>query len=128
MHADFFLDQTHVAGEVVSINNHENGYMDLVKFLFICIKQLKQKRLFNKTTIGLGQKIRIFNTNLYPLSYIGLLIQSVAIRLFNNNYNYIMHALTSLQRDENGPLCVGAVLNPEEADKHFPGFSFTELI
>jgi hypothetical protein len=95
--------------------------VDLSKFLFKCIQQLKQQ-------LCPEQKIRIFNTNLYPQAYIGMLIQSIAIRLFNNNYNYIMHALTALQRSGNRPLCVGAITNQDEAKQYFPKYSFADLV
>jgi hypothetical protein len=119
--ADFILNEKHVLSEPVSIHSMNGGVMDISKFLFQCIKQLKQ-------WMCPGNNIRLFNTNLYPGAYIGMLIQSVAIRLFNNNYHYIMHALTSLQRSGNAPLCVGAVIDWEEAHTHFPGFDFSELI
>ena len=119
--AGFFINEKHILSEVISIYNRNNERMDLSKFLFSCIKQLKPK-------LCLAKNIRMFNTNLYPRAYIGMLIQSVAIRLFNNNYNYIMHALTSLQRINNTPLCIGAIIDKEEAKTCFPGFSFSDLI
>ena len=119
--AGFFINEKHILSEVISIYNRNNERMDLSKFLFSCIKQLKLK-------LCLAKNIRMFNTNLYPRAYIGMLIQSVAIRLFNNNYNYIMHALTSLQRINNTPLCIGAIIDKEEAKTCFPGFSFSDLI
>ena len=37
-------------------------------------------------------------------------------------------AITALQRAGDRPLCVGALNNQEEADRWFPGFSFSELV
>ncbi len=119
--AEFFLDEKPVLSEMVTINNQMAHAVDLSKFLFKCIQQLKQR-------LGSGGNIRIFNTNLYPQAYIGMLIQSIAIRLFNNNYNYIMHALTALQRSGEQPLCIGALVDQNEADRYFPGYNFADLI
>ena len=119
--ADFIINGRHVLRDVVSLQHRNNGHMDLPGFLFLCIKQLKR-------ALTVPENIRMFNTNLYPRAYIGMLIQSAAIRLFNNNYTYIMHAITSLQRTGNKPLCIGAVKNEEEATIYFPGFSFSDLL
>jgi hypothetical protein len=119
--ADFIIDEKHILSERISIHNPDTGCMDMTTYLFKCINVLKQ-------WMCPGNNIRMFNTNLYPASYIGMLMQSVAIRLFNDNYHYIMHAITSLQRAGNVPLCVGAVMGREEAFTHFPGFDFSDLI
>ncbi|HEX3043814.1 MAG TPA: hypothetical protein VHY08_03590 [Bacillota bacterium] len=119
--ADFLLNDLVVLTETITLNNPIPGSIDLSHFLFRCIRQLKQRLCPNQN----GQ---IYNTNLYPQAYIGMLIQSLAIRLFNNNYNYIMHALTALQRSDTRPLCVGAIKDQNEANQYFPGYSFAELI
>jgi hypothetical protein len=119
--ADFFLNEKHLLSGTVSIHGSKTGHTDLSKFLFKCIDLLKSE-------LCSGKAIRIFNTNLYPRACIGMLIQAVAIRLFNNNYSYIMHTLTALQRSSDAPLCVGALADQNEADRHFPGFDFSELV
>jgi hypothetical protein len=119
--AVFRLNGEKVLKGMISINNQNCGHPDLLKFLLQCIAKVKDK-------LCPAKGIRMFNTNLYPRAYIGMLIQAVAIRLFNNNYNYIMHALTALQRFDEVPLCVGALTDQAEADQYFPGFDFTELI
>jgi hypothetical protein len=119
--ASFALNGKQVLNEMVSINSRDTGHTDLAAFLLRCIGAIKKEVCPEK-------QLRMFNTNLYPRAYIGMLVQSVAIRLFNNNYNYIMHALTALQRSANAPLCVGAISDQDEADRHFPGFSFSELV
>jgi hypothetical protein len=119
--ADFLLDDQVVLSEMITLNHLIPGSLDLSHYLFKCIRQLKQRLCPN-------QNNQIFNTNLYPQAYIGMLIQSLAIRLFNNNYNYIMHALTALQRPDTQPLCVGAIADQNEANQYFPGYSFAELI
>ncbi len=119
--ADFSINGTFVLNGSICINNRIPEAMDLSKFLFKCIRNLKDV-LYPETSI------KIFNTNLYPQAYIGMLIQSLAIRSFNNNYNYIMHALTALQRAGGMPLCVGSLTDQSEADRCFPGYDFADLV
>jgi hypothetical protein len=119
--ASFVINGRRVLNDVISINSRDTGCTDLSMFLLQCIGAVKKE-------VCPGMKVRMFNTNLYPRAYIGMLVQSIAIRLFNNNYNYIMHALTSLQRSAFAPLCVGALEDQDEADRCFPGFSFSELV
>lgn len=119
--ADFILDDELVLSEAIAINTLIPQALDLSHFLFKCIRQLKQRLCPN-------QNLQIYNTNLYPQAYHGMLIQSIAIRLFNSNYNYIMHALTALQRSDTQPLCIGAIKDQNEANQYFPGYSFAELI
>jgi hypothetical protein len=119
--ATFALAGMTLADEFVSFGGRVNGRKDLSIFLLECIRSMKHA-LF---PVWQG---RMLNTNLYPRAFIGMLVQSVAIRLFNDNYNYIMHALTALQSTGGVPLCVGAVADQDEADRFFPGFDFSELI
>jgi hypothetical protein len=98
-----------------------NDFAGFSGFLLRCLDKVRRQVLA-------GRYVRMFNSNLYPGAYLGLLAQAVAVRLFNNNYNYIMHAVTALQRAGDRPLCVGALNNQEEADRWFPGFSFSELV
>lgn len=119
--ADFSLNGTLIESGTVSVNNQETGHVDIGRFLFMCISHMK--RFF-----CIGPRHRLFNTNLYPGAYIGMLVQSIAIRLFNDNYRYIMHVLTALQRNDEVPLCIGSVLDQKEASVYFPGFDTGDLI
>jgi hypothetical protein len=119
--ADFFIHGKNAVHGTVSLHGGSAGSTDLARFLFGCIEELKPE-------LCPGKDIRLFNTNLYPRACIGLLIQVAAVRLFNSNYSYVMHALTALQRSNDAPLCVGALRDQGEADRFFPGFSFRELI
>jgi hypothetical protein len=119
--ASFSINDKQVLSDPVSVNSAGSHDTDLSAFLIRCIGALRKEMFPAKQT-------KMLNTNLYPRAYIGMLVQSVAIRLFNSNYNYIMHALTALQRTNNAPLCAGALADQEEADKFFPGYSFSELV
>lgn len=70
---------------------------------------------------------KIMFTNLYVPAYIGLLIQSFSMKLYHNNLNQVLHSLNTVQRYNNIPKCVGAVLNHKEAEEHFPNFDLNEL-
>jgi hypothetical protein len=118
--ASFDINGRHVLHDTVSFGSGGGAAADLAKFLFRCTAALAKE-------IRPERRPRLFNTNLSPRSYIGMLVQSLAIRLFNCNYTYIMHALTALQRHGGVPLCVGAVSDREEADRYFPGFGFAGL-
>jgi hypothetical protein len=121
INATFAIDRKQVIADTVSVNNVSAKERDLAVFLLKCVGAMK-----SVICPALGTKM--LNTNLHPRAYLGMLVQSISIRLFNNNFNYIMHALTSLQRSVEAPLCVGAIENQEEADKCFPGYSFSELV
>ncbi|MBN1413073.1 MAG: hypothetical protein JW969_19695 [Spirochaetales bacterium] len=119
--AGFMLDGKEVLAGTVTVNTPGTSYMDLTKFLLICIRELGH-------VMGVPDKIRMLNTNLYPGAYIGMLIQFAAIRIFNSNYSYIMHALTALQRPAGISSCIGAVSNQEEADRVFPGYDLSDIV
>jgi hypothetical protein len=117
---DFFLgDQRAVTGKIVipESGSMERGFQ---KMLLECIRALQ-------TALAVDHKEKIRFTNLYPMALIGLLTQTLAIRHFSNNYHYIMHALTGLQRRDGIPLCIGASMNMNEVKRHFPGFSSDDL-
>jgi hypothetical protein len=117
---EFFLgDQRAIAGEIPI---SESGSMErgFQKMLLECIRTLQ-------AALGVGQKEKIRFTNLYPMALVGLLTQTLAIRHFSNNYHYIMHALTGLQRRDGIPLCIGASMNMNEVKRYFPGFSSDDL-
>jgi len=72
---------------------------------------------------GIDGSIPFRATNMYPAAFMGLFTQTIAIRQFRNNYQYIMHALTGLQRRDGIPLCVGASSDAAELANHFPTFT-----
>lgn len=80
-----------------------------------------------RSTFGVAEHVKFYCTNLQPAALIGLLTQALAIRRFSNNYTYIMHALTAIQRLDNVPLCIGSVKSPVEMKKFFPGFTPDDL-
>ncbi|PID59162.1 hypothetical protein CSB45_01815 [candidate division KSB3 bacterium] len=68
-----------------------------------------------------------YNTNAFPISLIGLIVQSLGIVIFSNNYNYFQHILAALQREQGIPLCIGIVEHIEEAQTYFPEFSLEDV-
>jgi hypothetical protein len=106
-----------------TLNSDSFNYMqgNLQKLLIKC-KYKIQPYIFPNL-----QPRKMYTTNLFPMAFIGLLTQALAIYFFQNNYEYVMHAITSLQRNGNAPLCIGAVKNKEEAGIHFPDLKAADL-
>jgi hypothetical protein len=104
------------------IANRGNGLLNMhfQKTLFACVKTVQ-------TAFGFAADNTMCFTNLYPAAFIGLMTQTLAIRHFSNNYQYIMHVLTGLQRQNNIPLCIGSTKNMVEIKEYFPGFSAGDL-
>ena len=61
----------------------------LTRFALKCWKSLNDK---------IGLKRGLYNNNILPVSIVGLIVQSVGIVDFSDNYNYIQHLLAALQR------------------------------
>ena len=94
---------------------------DFLKFILTCINNLKSH-------MGVDRKVRFLNTNLLPGALVGLIVQAIAMQTFKNNYNYVMHVLTALQRPDNIPKCLGAIKNKMEAETYFKGYDFENLL
>ncbi len=90
-------------------------------------KMLLQCGTMVQSAFGFDLRDNMYFTNLHPAAFIGLMTQTLAIRHFGNNYHYIMHALTGLQRRSNAPLCIGSVTNRIETKRFFPGFLSDDL-
>jgi hypothetical protein len=87
----------------------------LLRFTLLCWRRLSHEVYGGRKTF--------YNTNAFPVSLIGLIVQSLGIVIFSNNYNYIQHILAALQREQGVPLCVGIAEHIEEARTYFPEFS-----
>jgi hypothetical protein len=90
----------------------------LSRFALKCWKSLNEQ---------IGSKRGVYNNNLLPVSIVGLIIQSIGIIFFSNNYNYIQHLLAALQRREDKPLCVGIAKDLTEMRDYFPQFKMEDL-
>jgi hypothetical protein len=90
----------------------------LSRFALKCWKSLNEQ---------IGSKRRLYNNNILPVSIVGLIIQSIGIVLFSNNYNYIQHLLAALQRRGDKPLCVGIAKDLAEIQDYFPQFTMEDL-
>lgn len=71
---------------------------------------------------------RFLCTVLQSQAFIGVFIQSIAIKMFNNNYTYILHCLKGIQRYSGNPRCIGSVTSQKEADDFFPGFCVADAL
>ena len=60
-------------------------------------------------------------------AFIGMFTQMLAVRHFGNNYHYVMHVLSGLQRSCGVPLCIGSAITMAEAKRWFPDFSKSDL-
>lgn len=92
----------------------------LAKMLLGCVRSLQ-------SALHIDFKEPIRCSNLYPSAFLGVFTQALAIRHFSGNYQYIMHALTALQRRNGKPLCIGASSNSREMKLNFPDFSSGDL-
>ena len=67
-------------------------------------------------------------SNLFPQGFIGAFVQCLAMKMYSNNYNYILRCLDGLQRYTNKPRCVGGLKDYAEAEKYFEGFDIMEAL
>ncbi|MEN8906564.1 MAG: hypothetical protein ABF289_11455, partial [Clostridiales bacterium] len=118
---EFYIDNKKLISEVIKPSSKEFSYMNLAKVLTKCLYEIKAKMTCDK-------KIKILNSNIFPAAYIGLLVQALSIRMYKNSYDYAMHMITSVQRPNNIPLCIGAITDEKDAAKYFPMFNMSEII
>jgi hypothetical protein len=114
----FFLNGASVMTQVVNLNDR---FKKMLEFMLACIDQVKGE-------ICPDLEIPFKNTNLLPSAILSMLTQASAMHLFNNNYAYVMHVLSALQRRNNVPACVGAIKDEAEAQQYFPDYRFGEII
>lgn len=117
---EFYMGETLALSDDITIYDCDNGYAELNIFLLRCVKCIR-----NSVT---ESNVRFLCTNLYPAAFTGLMVQGISMRTFKNNYNYVMHVLDSLQRPNNVPVCIGALLDEKEAACYFEGYSLKDLI
>ena len=67
-------------------------------------------------------------SNLERTAFAGLFVQSVAVKFFGDNYPFVLHALSGLQRAGGRPVCVGGVADQGEADAWFAGYRIVDAI
>jgi hypothetical protein len=115
------MDDRCVHHEVLRADTHEQTVVVMQRLLYTCVKLLRPR-------ICPVANVKVFNTNLYPMAFVGLFSQALAIRCFQNSYQYVMHSITSLQRSIDGPLCVGAVRDRAESARYFPDLSPRDLL
>jgi len=118
---DFFINGSFMFSNDDFRGTSKYMYRDFLKFILNCINELKP-------SVCHGTNARFLNTNLVPGALIGLIVQCIAMQTFKNNYNYVMHALTALQRPNHIPLCLGAIKNKDEAHAFFEGYDFENLL
>jgi hypothetical protein len=116
--ADFYLNGALVMSRTV---NFKVRFQRMLDFILSCIDHVK-------TCVCPDLDIPFRITNLFPPAILSLLIQASAMHLFNNNYTYVMHVLTALQRRKGAPVCVGAIRDEAEANRYFPDYRFGEMI
>jgi len=104
--------------QVINGDTNKSIISQLLKFAIHC-----RQIIINQ----IGVKNDFLHSNSLPISFIGLIIQSLGIVIFSNNYNYIQHILAALQRKDDKPMCIGIAKNIEEAQIHFPQFSVEDL-
>lgn len=114
----FLLNGAPVITRRVNLNDR---FKNMLGFMLACIDHVKGE-------ICPNPKIPFKITNLLPSALLSTLTQASAMHLFDNNYSYVMHVLTALQRKNNAPVCVGAIENEAEAAQYFPDYRFGEIL
>jgi hypothetical protein len=117
----FYLDGKLIFKDIITKSNKDYSYIGLTRILSKCLKNIKDY-------FGYDKQIKILNSNIFPASFIGLLVQAILIRLYKNSYDYTMHMITSVQRPNDIPLCIGAINDEEDGMKYFPDFNIFDLI
>ena len=59
---------------------------------------------------------------------VGAIVLAISAKLYPNNYVYILHCLSGLQRQGGCPRCLGGVQTQSEADTHFSGFCVKDAV
>jgi acyl carrier protein len=59
---------------------------------------------------------------------VGAIVLAISSKLYPNNYVYILHCLSGLQRQGGQPRCLGGVQTQAEADTHFSGFRVKDAV
>lgn len=67
-------------------------------------------------------------SNIFPQAFIGLFVQLISMKLYDNNYNYVLHCLNAIQRYGGVPRCIGAIDSYEDAAKHFPKYNLSYIM
>lgn len=119
--ADFYLNDQLLVSEILTQSENDYLFIKVQKFVLKCIGHLKELACPES-------KVRMVNTNLAPGALVGIMIQGITMRAFKDNYNYIQHVFTALQRPGRVPGCIGSILNDDEANQYFPGFDMDNLI
>lgn len=74
-----------------------------------------------------GMRGELYFSNLFPAAFYGMFVQSLALMLYPENYNYFQHSVSGLQRVGGKPLCIGMINSMEEAEQYFESFSQEDL-
>lgn len=118
--SQFSINGEFVRKDQISLGSDGINNIKLARMLLGCVRSLQ-----NALQVDLKEPMRC--SNLYPSAFLGLFTQALAIRHFSDNYQYIMHALTALQRRNGIPLCIGATSDSREMKKYFPEFTADDL-
>jgi hypothetical protein len=118
--SQFSVNRKFVREDQITLGSDGINNVKLARMLLGCVRSV-QKAL----DINLKEPMRC--CNLYPSAFLGVFTQALAIRHFSQNYQYIMHALTALQRRNGIPLCIGASSDSREMKQYFPDFSPADL-
>ncbi len=120
LESQFRINSKHVRKDQIFLGKEGISNVRLAKMLLCYVRLVK-----DALQLDLREPMRC--SNLYPAAFLGLITQALAIRHFSDNYQYIMHALTALQRRNGAPLCIGASSGSHEMKTHFPYFTLDDL-
>lgn len=94
---------------------------------------LSLQRATRGLLLGVGAALGVTSpplmcTNLSPQAFVGALVLAIGAKQYSNNYVYILHCLSGLQRRGGVPRCLGGVETQAEADATFPGFNVRDAV
>ncbi|MDP4177194.1 MAG: hypothetical protein Q8900_02495 [Bacillota bacterium] len=113
-------EDNQVSQIVIDADTNQQFSTLLTKYFFKCWKQVRD-------SLELKGMDSYYHTNLYPSSMMALVLQTLGIGIFENNYVYVHHMISNLQRVNGRPLCIGVIKNFDEASQYFPEFNPIDL-
>jgi len=118
--ATFYVDGYEVYTSSISGNSSTRICVNIKSFIITGLAAIKKE-----FTNDLGNSYMC--SNLFPQAFIGLFVQSIAMKMFHNNYSFILHILNSIQRNNDVPRCIGSVISFDESKKYFPNYNIEEV-
>lgn len=117
---DFKSSGEPVIQGVLTGDDTNSCYQSIISFFETVVKHVGNKTYPVKDVMP-------HHTTLQPHSFLGLMVQLVAIAQYPENYNYVQHAIRGLQRKKEKPYCLGVIKDLEEGKRFYPSLVMDDL-